>query len=161
MSPEEIKARARRIPEEVFTQGDLTVADEVLAPGADGHALCPSVLGVEGVKRWALALRRAFPDLSVMVEDEIAEGDTVVLRLTYSGTHAGAFFGLPPTGNYATWQAMECRRLGSNGKFVEQWMVADLLSVLRQLGAFPPVSVTRPDAADASENSTHVVNHQR
>jgi hypothetical protein len=85
----------------------------------------------------------------------------VVLRLTYSGTHAGTFFGLPPTGNYATWQAMECRRLGSNGRFVEQWMVADLLSVLRQLGAFPHATATWMDAADVSGSSAHIVKHQR
>jgi predicted ester cyclase len=137
MSPEEMKSRARRIPEEVFTQGDLAVADEVLALGYIDRVPCPGQCGVAGVKGWALTLRRAFPDLSAIVEGEIAEGDTVVLRLTYRGTHAGAFLGIKPTGTRVSWQAMECLRLGPDGKVTDQWMVADLLSVLQQIGALP------------------------
>lgn len=141
MSLEEMKARARRIPEELFTQGDLAIADDIFAPD------------VASTKRWVAALRRAFPDLCAIVEDEIAEGDTVVQRLTYRGTHAGTFLGFPPTGNRAIWQAMEIRRLGPDGKFTEQWMVADLLGVLQQLGALPPAIETA--VATASAPTSH------
>lgn len=155
MSPEEMKARARRIPEEVFTQGDLAVADEVLAPGYVDHVPCLARSVGEGVKGWALTLRHAFPDLSVIVEGEIAEGDTVVLRLTYRGTHVGLFLGLPPTGKRVAWQAMECLRLAPDGKVTERWLVADLLGVLKQIGAIPhAVSATR-DAAEAAAEKNH------
>jgi len=139
MSPGELKMHARRVPEELVTQGDLAVVDEVFARG------------VEGMRRWVTALRQAFPDLCAIVEDEVAEGDTVVQRLTYCGTHAGTFLGLPPTGNRATWQAMEIRRLGPDGRFIEQWMMADLLGVLQQLGIIPAAFGARRDAADAAE----------
>lgn len=137
MSPDELKARARRVPEELVTQGDLAIAADVFARDAGG------------TKRWVAALRQAFPDLCAIVEDEIAEGDTVVQRLTYRGTHAGTFLGLPPTGHRATWQAMEIRRLGPNGKFIEQWVLADLLGVLQQLGALPSTIDTGWDGAGA------------
>jgi predicted ester cyclase len=155
MSPEEMKARARRIPEEVFTQGDLAVADEVLATGFMLHVPCPARYGVEDLKGWALTLRRAFPDLSAIVEGEIAQRDTVMLRLTYRGTHTGIFLGLPPTGKRVSWQAMECLRLGPDGKVVEQWIVADLLSVLQQIGALPPVFSAPRCAVGAAEETNH------
>lgn len=141
MSPDELKVRARRVPEELLTQGDLAVADEVFAPN------------VEGMRRWVTALRHAFPDLCAIVEDEVAEGDTVVQRLTYCGTHAGMFLGLPPTGNRASWQAMEIRRMGPDGKFTEQWMVADLLGVLQQLGTIPAARRGPQDAASAAQGN--------
>lgn len=123
MTPDELKAYARRIPEELLTQGDFAVADELLAPG------------VEEVKRWVRALRRAFPDLRAIVEDEIAEGDRVAQRLTLSGTHAGEFLGIPPTGRCVSWQLVAIQRLGRDGKFVEHWSSPDLCGLLRQLGA--------------------------
>jgi steroid delta-isomerase-like uncharacterized protein len=145
MAPDELKIRARRLPEELLTQGDLDIADEVLAPDCLHHAPAPLAPGVEGLKRWARALRRAFPDLRAIVEDEIAEGDTVVQRLTLSGTHRGTFLDIPPTGKRATWQLVAIQRLGPDGKVAEQWASWDRLGLLRQLDA--PLS-----AAGADEN---------
>ena len=94
MSLEELKAHARRVPEELLTQGDLAVADAVFAPDVVYHDPTCHAPGVAGTKQVVLALRRAFPDLCAVVEDEIAEGDRVVQRLTLSGTHRGAYCGL-------------------------------------------------------------------
>ena len=152
MLTEELKARARRLPEELLTQGDLAVADEVLAPDCVHHAPAPLAPGVEGVKQWARALRRAFPDLRAIVEAEIAEGDTVVQRLTLSGTHAGAFLGLPPTGRRATWQLVAIQRMGPDGKCAERWSSWDQLGLLRQLGALP-VAAARADAETVPEGA--------
>jgi predicted ester cyclase len=139
MTPEELKARARRIPEELLTQGDLAVADEVIAADCLYHAPAPLATGVDGVKRWVTALRRASPDLSALVEDEIAETGWVVQRIACSGTHHGEFLGFPPTGRRATWQLVAIQRIGPDGKFAEHWASLDLLGVLRQLGALPTV----------------------
>ena len=135
MSPEELKVRARRLPEELLTQGDLAVADELLAPDCLHHAPAPLAPGVAGVRRWVAALRRAFPDLCAVVEAEIAEGDTVVQRIACSGTHQGEFLSVPPTGRRATWQLVEIQRLGPDGKVAEHWSSWDQLGLLRQLGA--------------------------
>ena len=137
MAPDELMAYARRFPEELLTQGDLAVADEVLAPDCLHHAPAPLAPGIEGMKRWARALRRAFPDLRAVVEDEIAEGDRVVQRITLSGTHRGEYCGLPPTSRRVTWQLVAIQRLGPDGKVAEQWTSWDQLSVLRQLETPP------------------------
>jgi steroid delta-isomerase-like uncharacterized protein len=140
MLTEELKSRARRLPEELLTQGDLAVADELVAPGCVHHAPAPLVCGIEGLKQWARALRRAFPDLCALVDDEIAEGDRVVQRLTLSGTHAGEFLGIPPTGKRVTWQLMAIQHLDPGGKVAEHWAIWDQLGLLRQLGAPPTVA---------------------
>lgn len=135
MSPEELKAHARRVPEELLTQGDLSVADAVFAPDLIHHGPSPHAPGVEGTKQFVIALRRAFPDLSAVVEVEVAEGDTVAQRIACSGTHRGAFLGVPPTGKRATWQLVAIQRLGEGGKFAEYWASVDLFGLLRQLDA--------------------------
>ena len=144
MSPDELKAQARRVPEELLTQGDLSVADAVFAPDLVYHGPAPHAPGVAGAKEFALALRRAFPDLCALVEDEIAEGDRVVQRLTLSGTHRGPYRDLPPTGRRATWQVVAIHRLGRGGQFAEHWASADLDGLLRQLGAPPATAAGGP-----------------
>ena len=153
MAPDELKARARRLPEELLTQGDLAVADEILAPDHIHHALTRPASGVEGAKQFVLALRRAFPDLCAIVEDEIAEGDTVVQRLTLSGTHARACGGAVPTGRRAAWQLVAIQRIGPDGKCAEHWASWDQLGLLQQLGALPAAPGAWPGAGRAAEGT--------
>jgi len=152
MSPEELKAQARRVPEELLTQGDLSVADAVFALDLVHHDPAPHAPGVTGAKQLVLTLRRAFPDLCAIVEDEIVEGDRVVQRLTLSGTHAGAFLGIPPTGKRATWQLVAIQRIGRDGKVAEHWSSPDLFGLLRQLGALSTSDVAR-EAGVAGEGA--------
>jgi predicted ester cyclase len=91
-----------------------------------------------------MALRRALPDLRAIVEDEIAEGDAVVQRLTLSGTHEGSLCGVPPSGRRATWPLVVILRLGPDGRFAEHWSSWDLLDLLRQLGAVPAGAAETP-----------------
>jgi predicted ester cyclase len=137
MTPDELKARARRFAEELLTQGDLAVAGELFDVDCNHQAPHSETSGVDGVKRWVLALRRAFPDLRAIVEDEIAEGDVVMHRLTFSGTHEAALFDMPPNSRHATWHLVEILRVGPDGKFTEHWCIWDELDLLRQLGTVP------------------------
>lgn len=152
MSRPELKARARRFPDELLTQGDLAVADEVFARRVVHHGPISDGDGVGGIKRLVLALRRAFPDLCATVEDEIAEGDRVVQRLTLSGTHRGEYCGLLPTGRRATWELVSVHRVRSDGKIVEHWSSPDLYSLLCQLGALH-TSSTAPKSGVAEETA--------
>lgn len=137
MSPEELKALARRVPDDLLTQGDLAVADAVFAPDLVHHGPIPHAPGIAGAKQLALALRRAFPDLCVIVEDEIAEGDRVVQRLTLSGTYRDEYRDRQPAERHVIWQLMAIQRIGHDGKIAEHWSSPDLFGLLRQLGAQP------------------------
>ena len=78
----------------------------------------------------------AFPDLDVHIDELIAEGDTVVGRMTTSGTHKGDFMGIPATGKKATFTEMHMIRL-ANGKMVDHWGNSDDLGMMQQLGVIP------------------------
>jgi steroid delta-isomerase-like uncharacterized protein len=78
----------------------------------------------------------AFPDLHWTIEDAVAEGNKVVLRLTARGTHRGAFQGIPPTGKQVTVTGIIISRL-ADGKIAEEWANRDVLGLLQQLGVVP------------------------
>ena len=118
MSAEENKAAQRRIIEEVINRKDLDLAGELFS---DEHELRPEAAGVdrgpEGMKRAFAGLHEEFPDIHADIEDMVAEGDTVAVRLTFRGTHA-------PSGEKAAWPEMVFARF-SGGKAVESWEVTD------------------------------------
>lgn len=82
-------------------------------------------------------LVRAFPDFHLVIEDLIAEGDKVVVRLTESGTMTGEFMGVPPTGRSYTQPAIEIHRV-VDGKIVNLWTVRDIATAMEQIGMMPP-----------------------
>jgi steroid delta-isomerase-like uncharacterized protein len=135
-STEENKAMQRRLFAEFFSQGKLEVADETFAP--DHLYYNPDtpegIRGPEGMKRFVVGtFWGAFPDLQGTVEDQVAEGDKVVMRWTARGTHQGELQGLPPTGKGVRVAGMVISR-SAEGKFVESWEVYDTLGMMRQLG---------------------------
>ena len=77
-----------------------------------------------------------FPDMQLVVEDVVAQGDRVPVRWTFHGTHEGEFFGSPPTGARVTMSAIEINRV-VDGKIVEHWVELDQLGILQQIGAIP------------------------
>jgi steroid delta-isomerase-like uncharacterized protein len=100
MATEQDKALIRRFIEEIFNQGNLSLADEILAPNFVEHEQLPPGIpnDREGVKVLAGMLRSAFPDFKATIEDILADGDKVVIRMTWTGTHKDEFMGLPATG---------------------------------------------------------------
>lgn len=139
MLTEANKAIVRRIFEEAFGKGNLAVLDEIIAPdqvnGGPG-ALPGMPPGPEGNKMLITAYRNAFPDLHFTIDEQIAEGNTVVTRWTAHGTHNGELAGLPPTGKPATVVGMGVDRI-ENGKIVESWGLFDQFGMLQQLGVIP------------------------
>lgn len=135
MGPDDLKRRARRIPDEMLTQGDLAVADELIAPACRYQAPHAEGSGIDGAKAWVAALRRAFPDLRAIVEDEVAEGDAVCLRLALGGTHDAAYAGVASSGRHVAWQLIAFLRAGADGRFAEMWCLWDDLALRRQLAA--------------------------
>ncbi len=142
MSAEKNIAAFRRIVEEAFSQGKLSVVDEVCAPGMREHQGGVEPANADGLKAAIRMLRNAFPDLSLKIEDVVAEGDQVWARLRCSGTHRGALVGIPPTGRTFETTAIDICRFESD-RLVEHWGVPDRLGMLEQLG-LAPGSAKRP-----------------
>jgi predicted ester cyclase len=131
---EELKAIAGRMPTEVFNEGKLNVIDEVMAPDFVDHGLPPGMPnGREGVKAFAAAARKAFPDLANTVTHVVAEGDLVCQHISTTGTMRGDFAGMPASGKQATWEAIHLVRFRGK-EAVEHWVVSDQLGMFQQLG---------------------------
>ena len=98
--------------------------------------------GPQGVKEYLYDPWFAgFPDSQITIEDLIAEGDKVVARATFRGTHRGAFMDIAPTGKHVTFTAVLISRV-EEGKIAETWVYADTLGLFQQLGAFPQMAQT-------------------
>ena len=122
---------------DLFVKGDVKVIDEFVKPNFIEHSAAPGMpTGVEGLRAIANMIRGGFPDFNIIVEDQVAEGDRVVLRFTEEGTQKGKVFGIPPSGNRARWSAIHIIRV-EDGKMAEHWDTIDLLGMMRQLGAIP------------------------
>ncbi|HEX2910654.1 MAG TPA: ester cyclase [Chloroflexia bacterium] len=78
----------------------------------------------------------SFPRYQLVPEDIIAEGDRVVVRSTFVGTHLGDFMGIPATGKQVKMPLIIIYRL-ADGKIVEHWMVADVMSLMQQISPVP------------------------
>ncbi len=137
MSVEENKAAVRRYLE-AFATGDVAVLDDCIAPTYVRHdpGLPFQVRGPEGVKHFVSALQAGFSGFHATIEDVIAEGDRVLVRLTTGGRHQGELLGIPPTGMDVTVEVMDLFRI-AEGKIAEQWVARDDLGMLQQLGVIP------------------------
>jgi predicted ester cyclase len=134
---EENKTLFRRTYEELLNQGNLDVADELVATEFINHEAPPGRdRGPESMRALATMLRTAFPDLHFTIEELVAEGDTVAGRLRMSGTHEGPLMGTPPTGRSVRQEHMHFVRI-REGKAVEHWGVRDDLGMMQQLGLIP------------------------
>jgi steroid delta-isomerase-like uncharacterized protein len=138
MSIEQNKALVREMVEEVFNRGNMSKADDFLASDfVEREVLPPGIpSNREGVKLLASALRSAFPDFKATIDDMVAEGDKVVVRQTWSGTHKGEFMGIPPTGKSVSFGVIDIIRI-AGGKGVEHWGQMDSMGMMEQLGAIP------------------------
>jgi steroid delta-isomerase-like uncharacterized protein len=139
VSTEENKTIMRRFFERVFNRGDLSVADEIVAPDYEQHDASPGERpGLEGLKASVTDTRTAFPDVVYTIDDLIAEGDRVVTRWTLSGTHQADFAVIPATGALVTFSAINIHRI-IDSKIREMWLKYDTLNVMQQLGVIPPM----------------------
>lgn len=132
------KATMLRVYEEVFSQGDLHLLDELLADDFVEHEVTP---GLAPTKDGVLAFFRmqlaAFPDMRMQVEDVIADGAKAAVRVRYTGTHSGEFMGMPATGKGVDASLIDVFVIGDDGLVHEHWGVMDSLAMMQQIGAVP------------------------
>ena len=136
MSTEENKILTRRIGEEIISQGNLDLADEVFDKDYIGHASPEDIKGPDGMKQYFSQMRNAFPDIKSTTQDQIAEGDKVVDYQAVTGTHKGEFQGIAPTGKQIEVTATIINRI-AGGKIVESWSNLDMLGLMVQLWVLP------------------------
>jgi steroid delta-isomerase-like uncharacterized protein len=117
--------------------GDLVADDFVEHQGGPGFPATK-----EGTLDFFHAMLEAFPDLHMNVEDVIADGDKAVARVTTAGTHRGDFMGIAPTGSTVDMQLIDIMRFDGAGHVCEHWGVADMLSLMQQLGVVPVGAAT-------------------
>jgi steroid delta-isomerase-like uncharacterized protein len=134
---EENKAIETRFIEEVLNEKNLAAADELVAE--DVVELDPfpgQKQGREGLKELLGMLFAAFPDQKWTIEELIAEGDKVVNRFTWRGTHRGDFMGIPPTGKQVEVKGVVIDRI-AQGEIADTRILMDNLGLMQQLGAVP------------------------
>ena len=134
MSTYDLKARYREYMEEIWNQRNLDALDRYFTADIVDHAAPPGqVAGLLGLEQTMSMFLEAFPDWQTTIEDMIVEGDNLVVRISYTATHRGVFFGIAATG----------RRIDSGGthilrfegdKMAEHWSHSDDLRMMQQLG---------------------------
>jgi steroid delta-isomerase-like uncharacterized protein len=138
MSAEELEL-GRRSHDEFMVGGREDVVDEVYAPDAViyGRHIPPEQRrGTEGFKSYGRAMRTAFPDIRIVHDSFVTEGDYQAFRWTFHGTHDGPFFGAPPTGKTVSIEGYDILRI-RDGKIVEAWIEQDMIGLLQQIGLAP------------------------
>jgi steroid delta-isomerase-like uncharacterized protein len=130
-------AKTMRSTYERINAGDIAGFGDLVADDFVEHQGMPAVPTKEGTLEFFRALLAAFPDWRMNVEDLIAGGDKAVARVTVTGTHRGEFMGVPPTGTQVEVELIDIMRFDGAGLVREHWGVADMLSLMQQLGVVP------------------------
>jgi steroid delta-isomerase-like uncharacterized protein len=135
MSAEENKALVRRWFEELDKR-NFAIIDELIPEDYIDHnpPLPDLPPGREGVRQSSLRLDAAFPDAVHTLEDQMAEGDKVMTRLTTRATFLGKCLGFQPTGRTVEVRGIAVHRI-AGGKLVEHWAHMDMAGFMEQLGA--------------------------
>jgi ketosteroid isomerase-like protein len=138
------KEVVRRFYSEVMNQGKVEVLDEIMDAEFDDHgeALFGSPHGRSIIAGGISGVHTILKDLSVTLEDIVAQGDMVGVRGLMRCVHAGDFL-VPATGNELSWKGIAMFRL-KDGKIVERWFNSDSLSIMTQLGLYPPPGKPQP-----------------
>jgi steroid delta-isomerase-like uncharacterized protein len=134
---EAAKAVVRRNTEEVQGGGNFEAFEELFADDFLDHTPQPGrTPDKDGARQLYKILRTAFPDFHADIHWQLADGDRVTTYKTYHGTHRGEFLGVAPTGRQIQFETVDVMRV-RNGKITEHWGVANLFSLMQQLGAWP------------------------
>ena len=127
MSAEHNKALVRRFLVEVWSKGNVAVADELLAPKFVDRSLLPGQVPTrEGYKRSITEFRAAFSFDDLTIEYQIAEGDMVVTKFSARCIHRGEFLGVPPSGEVGVYSSIRIHHI-VGGKIADEWSEGNLL----------------------------------
>ena len=143
MNLEDNKRLVRRYLEEVVNTGNVDALPEFISPDyVEVYNNVRHPAGLEGARQHILGARETYPDVHLTVEQQIAEGDWVVTRVTARGTHRGGnWMGMKPTNKPVEIVAVNIDRV-VNGRIVEHGGAANILEPLLAIGAIQVVGPT-------------------
>lgn len=120
---------------EAVNSGNLDVFKDIMTQNVVDHDPAPDQgPGPEGFIQFFTMFRTAFPDLSVSVDQMVADEDNVAIAYTVTGTHQGDFMGVSPSGKRVQARGMQIARF-ENGKIAERWGSSDELGILKQINS--------------------------
>ena len=122
---------------ERINAGDIDGFGDLVADNFVEHDDMPGVPTKDGMLDFFRALLESFPDFRMDVDDLFAGDDKTAARVTASGTHKGEFMGVPPTGTRVEIKLIDIMRFDDAGLVCEHWGLADMLSLMQQLGVVP------------------------
>ena len=123
---------------EKLNQGDIeSYLNLLYAPNVTLHFLPPGLpQGHEGGRLYYTGILAGFPDVTLVIDDVLEEGDRLAIRVHVDMTHTGDFNGIPPTGKRVSLSAITILRF-ENGKVAERWTEANFMGLMQQLGVIP------------------------
>jgi steroid delta-isomerase-like uncharacterized protein len=131
--------------EEIWNKFNLAMVEEFFAGDAIFRAPhWPELCGIEARKQLVAALRSAYPDGHFTLEEMVAEGNSVVARWTFRGTHKGELMGIAPTGREVSATGTSIFAV-ADGKIMTEWAEYDALGLWQQLGVIPPLAEIKPE----------------
>ena len=135
----DIQAVMKRIYDDVFTQGNVEMIDELMHEGFVEHEELPPGIppGREAPKAMMAMMRSAFPDFRADVEEMLQDGNKVIARARFSGTHQGEFMGIPATGNTFDINVIDIIEFEGD-KAIAHWGLMDTARMMEQLGLGGP-----------------------
>ena len=137
MTPEDNKAFISRFVEEILNNKNLeAIAEFVVEDFIELDPLPGQQQGREGLKQVIGMMVTAFPDMHWSIHEQIAEGEKVVSRFTWNGTHQGEFFGVPATGKSVAVKGVVIDRVVA-GKLQDSRILMDTMGMMQQLGVIP------------------------
>ena len=136
MSATENEKLVKDMFERAINERDETVFDEFVDPNYMNYDMPMAEPGPSGLRALMGGFFVAFPDMRIVVEQTVGEGDLVCTRGYFEGTHDGDFMGVAATGTKVNVKYMDMWRL-SDGKAIENWVRLDMLGLMQQLGVAP------------------------
>lgn len=139
MTTEDILDLARKWYEQMWSEPDFDLADEIIDPAYDPDWVHIDKVGPEQVKHEMRYFRSVFPDLKYQIVDAIAGEDRVWIRYEASGTQSGSAWGFPPTNKRVTFEGATILYIAPNGKVIDRWGAFCFYDILVDLGLTPPL----------------------
>lgn len=144
----------RSLLDAIINQRRLDLAEDAVTADFIFHSIPGLPRGPQGFLQTMTMYHTAFPDIQATFDDVLADGDRVVVRQTFRGTHQGPLGPIAPTGKQAQFSGIFIFRL-EGGRLAEEWAILDRLGLQQQLGVLPGPPMGAPSGPNAAPFAAH------